>query len=395
MMEDAEDARKKAEEAKRELRKSEERFRSVSQSASDAIITMDSVGNTVLWNRGAEGIFGWSEDEIIGKPITCLMPERFSKPHSEGIQRANHDKSSKLSGKTVEMCGVRKDGSEFPLERSIARWDTEGEVYYTGIIRDITERKLAREKLDKTLSELKRSNDELQQFAYVASHDLQEPLRMVSSYVQMLERRYKGRLDEDADDFIAYAVDGANRMHKLINALLEYSRVGTKGKDFSPVKSEEVLDIALKNLEIALKESGAEVTRDSLPQVTADETQIVQLFQNLIGNAVKFRNEKKPRIHVSAEQKGSEWVFSVRDNGIGIDKEFFDRIFVIFQRLHKRTDYEGTGIGLSVCKRIVERHGGRIWVESVSKKGTTFYFTLPVKVEKDNAEQVERKVEAG
>ena len=253
--------------------------------------------------------------------------------------------------------------------------------------------KKAKDKLEKTLSELKRSNDELQQFAYVASHDLQEPLRMVSSYVQLLERRYKGRLDPDADDFIAYAVDGANRMHKLINALLEYSRVGTKGREFSLVNSEDVLNTALKNLEIALKESGAEVTHDGLPQVTVDEVQFVQLFQNLISNAVKFRNKEKPRIHISAEKKGNEWVFSVKDNGIGIEKEYFDRIFVIFQRLHGRSEYEGTGIGLSVCKRIVERHGGRIWVESALKKGTTFYFSVPALPLENRVEYGDGRVE--
>lgn len=244
---------------------------------------------------------------------------------------------------------------------------------------ELEERKREEEKLKQAVKALERSNVELEQFAYVASHDLQEPLRMVSSYVQLLARRYKGKLDADADDFIAYAVEGANRMQMLINDLLAYSRVSTRGKPFEPTDCEAVLEQTLANLQVAIADSGAVVTHDTLPAVMADDLQLGQLFQNLIDNAIKFRSEEPPRIHISAEQKGNECVFSVRDNGIGIAPEFFERIFIIFKRMHTRREYPGTGIGLAICKRIVERHGGRIWVESQPGKGATFYFTMPVR----------------
>jgi PAS domain S-box-containing protein len=252
----------------------------------------------------------------------------------------------------------------------------------TGVIeyvRDISARKQAEDELQKTLVDLERSNKELEQFAYVASHDLQEPLRMVSSYTQLLARRYHGKLDADADDFINYAVDGAERMQRLINDLLTFSRVGTRGKPFAPTDCEVLLTQTLDNLKMTIQETGAVITHEPLPPIIADDTQMAQLFQNLIGNALKFRRKSLPHIHLKAEFQGKEWLFSVRDNGIGIPPEFFDRIFIIFQRLHGREDYTGTGIGLAICKRIVERHGGRIWVESQVGEGSTFYFTIPVK----------------
>jgi PAS domain S-box-containing protein len=234
----------------------------------------------------------------------------------------------------------------------------------------------AHDELEVKARELERSNEELQQFAYVASHDLQEPLRMVSSYTQLLERRYGANLDGDAKEFMAYIVDGAARMKQLIEDLLAYSRVGTRGRELGPVESGEVLEKALVNLRVAHQASGATVTHDPMPPVVADTGQLTQLFQNLIGNAMKFRGREAPRVHVSAETRERVWVFTVKDNGIGLDPQYADRIFMMFQRLHNKTEYPGTGIGLAICKKIVERHGGRIWVESVPGEGSTFGFTI-------------------
>ena len=226
--------------------------------------------------------------------------------------------------------------------------------------------------------ELQRSNAELEQFAYVASHDLQEPLRMVTSYLQLLERRYKANLDQDASDFIAFAVDGAARMQTLIQDLLTYSRVGTRGASFEPTDSQAVLDQVLMNLEVAIAESDAEISFGSLPSLSADTSQMAQLLQNLIGNAIKFRGDSHPRIRVEATRESDDWRFAVQDNGIGIDPRYSDRIFQVFQRLHGIGQYPGTGIGLAVCKKIVERHQGNIWVESQPDAGATFFFTIPV-----------------
>ena len=241
---------------------------------------------------------------------------------------------------------------------------------------ELDERRRAEQKLAEYSLDLARSNRELEQFAYVASHDLQEPLRMVSSFTQLLARRYQGKLDRDADEFIAYAVDGANHMQRLIGDLLAFSRVGTRGKPLAPTDSGAALNRALANLHEAIQESRAVLTHDPMPVVLADETQLVQLFQNLIANAIRFQREFPPRVHIAATPEAKEWTFAVRDNGIGIAPEHQERIFVIFQRLHRRADYPGTGIGLALCKKIVERHGGRIWVESEPGKGSAFYFTM-------------------
>ncbi|MGO8761249.1 MAG: sensor histidine kinase [Desulfobaccales bacterium] len=241
---------------------------------------------------------------------------------------------------------------------------------------ELDERRRAEQRMAQYAGELARSNAELEQFAYVASHDLQEPLRMVASFTQLLARRYRGQLDKDADEFIGFAVDGATRMQSLINDLLAYSRVGTRGKPFVPTDCGAVLQMALDNLTRSVEESGAVITHDLLPTVPGDEVQLTQLFQNLIANAIKFRGRETPRIHVSVENQGPQWVFAVRDNGIGIAPEQQERIFMIFQRLHHRSEFPGTGIGLAICKKIVERHGGRIWVESKPGEGAAFYFSL-------------------
>ncbi|MDM8549045.1 transporter substrate-binding domain-containing protein [Desulfobacterales bacterium HSG2] len=285
-------------------------------------------------------------------------------------------------------------GERFKMETSLL-W-TDGEHYFendlnpirgadgkiTGVAvftRDITLRKHAQDALRERTRELERSNRDLEQFAYVASHDLQEPLRTVASYVQLLARRYKGRLDTDADDFIEFAVDGAVRMKMLIDDLLAFSRVGAGERTFGIVDTEAVLTEAMTNLRASVRESGAVVTHDPLPAVVAESSQMILLFQDIIANGLKFCKEKPPRIHISAEKKEGEWIFSFQDNGIGIAPEYYDRIFVIFQRLHTRDKYPGTGIGLAICKKIVERHGGRIWVESREGAGSLFCFAIPIK----------------
>jgi light-regulated signal transduction histidine kinase (bacteriophytochrome) len=242
--------------------------------------------------------------------------------------------------------------------------------------RDVTERHLAEEKLRQKTAELERSNRELEQFAYVASHDLQEPLHLVSGYVQLLARRYKGQLDAEADEFIAYAIEGVNRMRNLIGDLLAYSRVGSSRKEFAPIALEDTLNRAMENLQPSIDEARAIITHDPLPSVLGDDDQMIQVLKNLIGNAVKFRSADRPQIHIGARQLEERWLFFVRDNGIGIDAHYTERVFVIFQRLHSADQYPGTGVGLAIARRIVERHGGSIWVDSEPGKGSTFYFTL-------------------
>lgn len=258
-----------------------------------------------------------------------------------------------------------------------------------GVMTDISERKQIEEALTQYAEDLQRSNEELEQFAYVASHDLQEPLRMVTSYLQLIEKRYTDHLDDDAREFIGYAVDGATRMKTLINDLLAYSRIQRGKMEAEPVKLEEALDQALYNLQLAIEDEKAVITHDPLPEVIANRAQMTQLLQNLIGNAIKFRSERPPEIHVGVKREGKMWHFTVSDNGIGIDSEYFERIFVIFQRLHTRGQYKGTGIGLAICKKIVDKHGGRIYAESTPNVGTTFHFTLPVeRIEKRHGRSI-------
>jgi light-regulated signal transduction histidine kinase (bacteriophytochrome) len=264
------------------------------------------------------------------------------------------------------------------VEISLSPLDGPEGASVTAAIRDISDRKAAARLLAEKMAELRHSNEQLEQFAHIASHDLQEPLRMVASYTQLLAKRYRGRLDADADEFIGYAVDGTQRMKRLIEDLLQYSRAGKGSPPVFRFPSEEALRVALKNLRSAIEESHAQVTSDALPEIVSADSTLVQVFQNLVGNAIKYRGDRVPKIHVSAEATDREWVFTVEDNGIGIEPKYFDRIFLVFQRLHSREEYEGTGIGLAICKRVLQQQGGRIWVESEPGVGSTFRFSLPM-----------------
>jgi len=301
-----------------------------------------------------------------------------------GDERARQDAMLRALLNILEDFGGEKTRLE-ETQRAIINIldDFEGEKskvesVNTELRREVSERAAAEQALREKTDALARSNAELEQFAYVASHDLQEPLRMVSSYMQLFEKRYAGHVDEQAQRYINYAVEGAKRMQALIGGLLEFSRVGRVDEPFGFVDTSAALDHALLNLRSAIDESRASVTRGPLPRVTGNAARLAQVFQNLVGNAIKFRKrDAAPSIHVSAEPRPKEWLFSVRDNGIGIDQQYLERIFVIFQRLHTRAEYPGTGIGLSICKKVIERHGGRVWVESRPGAGATFQFTLP------------------
>src|SRR6202521_3061224 len=362
--------------AEKHLAQMESRYRGLLEAAPDAMVVVNQGGEIVLLNLQAEKRFGYRRDELLGQKMKNIIPEGFAERLIADALRSAEDALAQQIGSGIELTGRRKDGSEFPIEIMLSPLESAEGILVTAAIRDIATRKRAEADLLQKVEELNRSNEELGQFAYIASHDLQEPLRMVASYTQLLSRRYKGKLDADADEFIAFAVDGASRMQRLIQDLLAYSRVGTKGKELLNTSSEDALRHALSNLRGAVEESGALVTHDPLPEVLADEMQLIQLFQNLVGNAIKYQNGGTPKIHIGALNGGKQYKFSVRDNGLGIDPQYFERIFGMFQRLHKREEFAGTGIGLAICKKIVERHGGSISVESQPGRGSTFRFAL-------------------
>jgi PAS domain S-box-containing protein len=356
------------------LRESEEAFRALAENANDGILIAVGQGIHAYANKRACAITGYSAAELLKTSIKDLA-------HPDELKKLLERYEKRLAGEPVpaqyETVIIHKDGKSVPIELTASKTIWHGQRADLVILRDITERKQAEEGLKRALADLARSNKELEQFAYIASHDLQEPLRMVASYTQLLAERYESRLDDKAKKYIDYAVDGAVRLQKLISDLLTYSRVGTRGKPPEPTDTYSALEEAIKNLSATIEESRAVITIDDLPTVHADASQLVQVFQNLLSNAIKFCGKDIPRVHVSAQEQGREWVFFVRDNGIGIDPQYADRVFLIFQRLHTREEYPGTGIGLAMCKRIVERHGGKIWFESEPGKGSTFFFTIP------------------
>ena len=370
------------------------RSEAILDTAAEGIVGLDQAGRVTFINPSAVRMLGSTEAELLGQEAAVWLAPPPGEETGElpspsqgggaggGGSPVSPITQSLQSGATetgqAEL--TRLDGSPpLPIEYACAPLREFGEVRGAVLtFRDVTERRDTQRVLEDRNRELGRSNADLEQFAYVASHDLQEPLRAVVSYLQLLERRYAEQLDERAVRYIGHAVEGGHRMQKLINDLLTYSRVGRHGEELTEVDFRAIFDRALTSLQIAIEESEAVVTyEEPLPTIVADATQMLQLTQNLIANAIKFRGEAAPRIHVSAERIDGAWQFSVRDNGIGIAPEYRDRVFVLFQRLHGRDEYTGTGIGLAVCKKIVERRGGQLWVDSTEGGGSTFRFTVP------------------
>lgn len=362
---------------RRHAEEARSRLAAIVESSEDAVIGETLDGRIVTWNRGAERLYGYSADEAIGRPVSILAPPDRAVEVDTILDRIK----AGVPVEPFETVRVRNDGQQIHVSLSISPIKgSAGEIIgAAAIARDMTERKHAEDELREHALELARSNTELEEFAYVASHDLQEPLRMVSSYVQLLEKRYGDRLDEDARKFMFFAVDGAQRMQSMVSDLLTYSRVGRREESLAPIDCGEVFETVRSQLERTIEESGAVLTSGALPFVHGRRTQLVQLLQNLVGNAIKYRGDAPPRIHVASELNGREWVFSVQDNGMGIEPRHRDRIFRIFQRLHERDKYPGSGIGLAIAKKIAERHGGRLWVESEPGTGSTFLFSIPVK----------------
>ncbi|PRX29911.1 PAS domain S-box-containing protein [Orenia metallireducens] len=354
------------------LEENKERYRSLFRNNIAAVFSIDLEGRFLDINSAAQQLTGYFKEELIGSFFTELLPQ-------DQIEKGRNLFLDTAKGKAelVELTIVDKEDNRIELMLTSMPIIINNKiigVYKIAI--DITENKRNEERIFKVSEELRRSNKDLQQFAYVASHDLQEPLRMVTSYLQLLERRYKDKLDEDANEFINFAVDGAKRMQTLINDLLEYSRVNTRGKEFKEIDGNQLIEEVKRNLSIFIEEKNAKIIYEPLADFYGDRVQLVQLFQNLIQNGIKFNDKEEPQIDISMEEKDDAWQFAISDNGIGFSAEYSERIFTIFQRLHSYNEYQGTGIGLAICKRIVERHGGEIWVESEEGKGSTFYFTI-------------------
>ncbi|MES2395975.1 MAG: ATP-binding protein [Bacteroidota bacterium] len=331
-------------------------------------------GESIIYvNDALCKMYGYNKDEILNFPsfFDIVIPEEKERLSL----RLSHRLYGNEMGDTGETTILAKDGNKIDIEYSIKKINTDGRVQLLSVIRDITYRKRAEDELNQKTQELIRSNDELEQFAYVASHDLQEPLRMVTSYLELLETRYKDKLDQDATEFIEFAVDGSSRMRILIQSLLEYSRVN-RIKPFESINVNDLLKDVLQNLSGVIKEQNAAVLYEEMPVIYGDFVLISQLFQNLIENAIKFKGDQPPRIIISSKKENDEFLFSIKDNGIGINNAYLEKIFVIFQRLNNKEQYPGTGMGLAICKKIVERHNGKIWVESEVDKGSTFYFTI-------------------
>jgi PAS domain S-box-containing protein len=361
----------------------ERRFREVIESAPDATVIVNEDDEVLLANLQAQRLFGETRDGLLGRRVETLMPERFRSDHTSNRRRYLDDPGPRTLGPGGEIYALRRDGREVPVEISLSPLHPEGGgILISAAIRDITERKQAeadlkqaRDELQERNVDLERSNSDLAQFAHIASHDLQEPLRVIGGFVQLLARRYEGQLDEDADKFIAATVSGVDRMQQLIDALLSYSRVGNADAVREPVDTAALVRRVTESMEEELERTHSTIEANGLPTVDAVPLLLEQLLRNLISNALKFSDADAPRVEVEASREDGIWIFSVKDNGPGIDPRYRERVFAIFNRLHGR-DVAGTGIGLAICRRIAERHGGRIWVEAARDGGSDFKFTL-------------------
>jgi PAS domain S-box-containing protein len=396
-----------------ESKESEAKYRGLLEAAPDAMVVVNQGGEIVLVNLQAEKQFAYRRDELVGQKVKNIIPEGFAERLIADASRSVADALAQQIGMGIELSGRRKDGSRFPIEILLSPLESAEGILVTVAIRNISARKKSeqdnmelenhatvlqrsRDELELRVDErtkelafanqvLEQSNLELKQFAYIASHDLQSPLRSISGFVQLLKSEYEGKLDEQGQDWIRRTVQSIGQMQTLIRDLLSYSGVDARSRPFARIPFLDIVNDALTLLDSSIHDSVGRVTWGELPEIMGDRSQLVQLIQNLIGNGLTYRSDKPPRIHLSAQRSGEEWIFSVRDNGIGIDPKYCEQIFEIFKRLHGQKEYPGTGIGLAVCRRVVSRHGGKIWVKSEPGHGSTFYFTIPERTEQTNA----------
>lgn len=350
------------------------------EASPSGMLMVDGKGIITLANTQVENLFGYKREELVGEPIEILVPESARGDHPKKRKAFLRNPETRPMGAGRDLFGVHKSGRLIPVEIGLNPVVNNEESFVIASVVDITERKKAESLLEEKIRELEKSNADLQEFAYVCSHDLQEPLRVISNYSKLIARRYTGKLDENADEFIDIITDASLRMQTLINDLLTYSRIQTKGKAFRKIELSEIVKTASENLKLSIEENSATIKTENLPAVYGDSSQLLQLFQNIIGNSIKFRTDAPPLISIKSQEMPDSWKIDIQDNGIGFDMKHADRIFVIFQRLHTRDDYEGSGIGLAICKKIVLRHGGKVSVISSLGEGTLLSISLPKRV---------------
>jgi len=360
-----------------EISAAERLYRLAVDAAPSALVMVDDAGKIVLVNREFERLFGYAREELLGRDVEILVPEHLTRTHIDHRGSFQQAPQERKMGQGHELFGRRKDGTELPIDVGLTPIQTADGTHVLSAIVDLTYSKQIERSLSTQAQELKRSNAELEQFAYVASHDLQEPVRVLRSYTELLSQRYPDRFDAKGRKYMGYIIEGAELIHQLVNDLLLYSRVGKAEIDQVKLDPNVIVGRAISMFASPFEQRDVHITCDRLPIVCGTSSLLAQLFQNLIGNALKFHGKNPPRVHIGCADDHTEWRFFVRDNGIGIDPKYVERIFLLFQRLHERGKYPGTGIGLAIAKRIVEHHGGRIWVESAEGTGSTFFFTLP------------------